>query len=82
MIQIQIDQRVEIMRDIPELGLHCGDVGVVCSTWFAPTTLYEVEFQQDAPSFRIRALLMPSQITTAVETHDQKLAGEQTWRHN
>jgi len=62
MTQIQVDQHVQVMHDIPELDLHCGDVGRVCSTWFTPTTAYEVEFQRNQPFGCVRALLMPNQI--------------------
>lgn len=63
MMQLHVDQRVQVMQDIPELELHRGDTGVVCSIWFAPASAYEVEFQQRPPSSRVRALLMPNQIT-------------------
>ncbi len=62
MTEIQVDQRVQLAQDIPELGLHCGDAGIVCSTWFSPATTYEVEFRRTMPDCWIRALLMPSQI--------------------
>ena len=39
-----VDDFVRLTRDIPELSLTCGSVGVVRSTWFAPTVAYEVEF--------------------------------------
>jgi len=60
---MQVDQRVQLMRDIPELGLHHGEVGLVCSTWFRPAAAYEVEFQQKMSHCLMRALLMPNQIT-------------------
>ena len=34
MPEIQVDQEVKLMQDIPELGLHRGEVAQVCSTWF------------------------------------------------
>jgi len=41
----EVNQSVRLIKDIPELGLHSGEVGVVRSKWFAPSTAYEVEFQ-------------------------------------
>ena len=56
---------VRLLTDIPELGLHTGAVGVVCSEWFAPTTAYEVEFQPAGFVHATRALLMSNQIQDA-----------------
>ena len=62
----QVDRSVRLVKDIPELGLRSGQVGVVCSTWFSPTPAYEVEFRalgrQQGPT---RALLMENQIQPA-----------------
>ncbi len=41
-----VDDFVRLTRDIPELSLNCGEVGVVRSTWFSPSVAYEVEFHQ------------------------------------
>jgi hypothetical protein len=62
MSQVKAEERVRLIQDVPELGLHRGDVGLVCSTWFEPSTAFEVEFQPHAVGCRVRALLMPSQI--------------------
>ena len=53
---------VRLVQDIPELGLRSGEVGTICSTWFAPTPAYEVEFQSQGLSYATRALLLSSQI--------------------
>jgi hypothetical protein len=63
MAGIQIDEHVQLVQDIPEMGLHRGEIGRVCSTWFEPATAYEVEFQREMPDCSIRALLMLKQIT-------------------
>ena len=57
-----VDDFVRLTTDIPELSLHRGDVGVVRSTWFAPTTAYEVEFHPVGFSSQTRALLLAEQV--------------------
>jgi hypothetical protein len=51
-----------LTRDVPELGLRCGEVGVICSTWFSPATAYEVEFGGAGTPEPTRALLFSDQI--------------------
>ena len=65
------NRSVRLIQDIPELGLRCGEVGVVCSTWFAPSTAYEVEFYPATGLSRAatRALLMENQIQAAEEAN-------------
>ena len=63
--QVEAEERVRLIRDVPELGLRRGDVGRVCSTWFEPNTAIEVEFQFGAVGGRVRALLMPDQFQKA-----------------
>lgn len=67
MRQPNVDDRVRLTRDIPELSLNRGVTGVVRSTWFAPWTAYEVEFQPDGAGFQTRALLMAEQVEVADE---------------
>jgi hypothetical protein len=62
MTEIRVDEQVQLTQDIPEVGLHCGEIGRVCSTWFGPATAYEVEFQREFPNCSVRALLMLKQI--------------------
>ena len=57
-----VDDFVRLTADIPELSLHRGDVGVVRSTWFSPTTAYEVEFHPVGFSSQTRALLLAEQV--------------------
>jgi uncharacterized protein DUF4926 len=66
MMFIELDELVELKQDIPDMGLHRGDVGLVCSTWFSPTTAYEVEFQPEQSAPGIRAWLVSSQIQKAI----------------
>jgi len=53
---------VRLMRDIPELALSKGEVGVVRSTWFAPSVAYEVEFHQIGNDYQTRCLLGDEQV--------------------
>ena len=62
MRQPHVDDFVRLTRDIPELALHRGEIGVVRSTWCAPTTAYEVEFHPIGMSSETRALLMAEQL--------------------
>jgi hypothetical protein len=58
-------ETVQLLQDLPELGLHRGDVGQLCSTWFDPNTAFEVEFEPRPVGSRVRALLRPNQIQRA-----------------
>ncbi len=57
-----IDDFVRLTQDIPELSLTRGSVGVVRSTWFAPTIAYEVEFHRIGHDYQTRALLLAEQV--------------------
>jgi hypothetical protein len=58
----QVDDRVRLTHDMPELALCRGTVGVVRSTWFAPTVAYEVEFRPMGLDVQTRALLLANQV--------------------
>ena len=62
MRQPHVDDFVRLVTDIPELSLNRGEVGVVRSTWFAPSVAYEVEFHRQGESHQTRALLMAEQV--------------------
>ena len=68
-----VDDFVRLTQDIPDLLLHRGQVGVVRSTWFAPSVAYEVEFHPIGLDQQTRALLMPEQ----VEVEDGSLFARQ-----
>lgn len=57
-----IDDYVRLTQDIPELSLKHGEIGVVRSTWFAPSVAYEVEFHQIGNDYQTRALLREEQV--------------------
>jgi hypothetical protein len=61
-MELIVDECVQLVQDIPELGLHRGELGLICSTWFSPSTAYEVQFERHAPECSVRVLLMCSQI--------------------
>ena len=56
--EIAPQSKVRLLRPIPELSLQGGEVGVVCSTWFAPVPADEVEFERMNEEFRPRALVL------------------------
>lgn len=62
MRQPLVDDFVRLTRDIPELSLQRGEVGVVRSTWFAPSVAYEVEFHPCGIDSETRALIMAEQL--------------------
>ncbi len=57
-----VDDFVRLTQDIPELALIRGEVGVVRSTWFAPSIAYEVEFHPIGLDHATRALLLADQV--------------------
>ena len=62
MRQPHVDDFVRLTQDIPELALVRGEVGVVRSTWFAPSVAYEVEFHPPGLDHATRALLLAEQV--------------------
>jgi len=58
----RVDDVVRLTQDIPELALNRGELGVVRSTWFAPSVAYEVEFQLIGNDYQTRALLLENQV--------------------
>jgi hypothetical protein len=57
-----IDDYVRLVKDIPELGLNRNEIGIVRSTWFAPSIAYEVEFHPVGQHHQTRALLLAEQV--------------------
>src|SRR3954466_7632394 len=62
MRQPSIDDFVRLTQDIPELGLARDEIGIVRSTWFAPSVAYEVEFHPRGQTHQTRALLLAAQV--------------------
>jgi hypothetical protein len=53
----ELNEKVRLIRGVPELSLESGSVGIVQSVWFAPTPAYEVEFRPVDGDYPIRALI-------------------------
>ena len=63
--QIMTKSPVRWLKDLPELSLHVGDIGIVCGSWHYPTIAYEVEFGEPGPSSRgTKVLLLDGQVET------------------
>ena len=65
----RVNDTVRLTHDLPHSELHQGDIGVVCSKWFAPRAAYEVEFrplEQDVP---LRTIVVDEQLV--VEEDDR-----------
>jgi hypothetical protein len=73
MCQPHVDDCVRLMRDIPELSLQRGQVGVVRSTWCAPYTAYEVEFHAVGLDSETRALVMAEELQLAESSGEESL---------
>ena len=56
------NESVRLIRELPELCLQPGTVGVVRSAWFYPTTAYEVEFPCRGRSLATRILLLEGEV--------------------
>jgi hypothetical protein len=52
-----LNDRVRLTEGIPNLWLDRGDIGVVASHWGSSPDFCEVEFQKNAGSFKVRALV-------------------------
>ena len=63
------NDQVRLVRDLPELSLRTGAIGVVRSTWFYPTTAFEVEFQPPGNRGGIghRLLLLEGEVVPVAE---------------
>ncbi len=62
MRQPVVNDLVRLLQDIPELSLHRGILGVVRSTWFAPSEAYEVEFESRGADYQTLGLLKAEQL--------------------
>jgi hypothetical protein len=74
MRQPKVDDHVRLTRGIPDLWLHQGESGIVCSTWLDPTVAFEVEFHTTDPDDVIRALVLGEQLELEEESLFEKLA--------
>ena len=60
MIDAACNQAVYLTKDLEELSLYRGAVGIVRGTWDYPNAAYEVEFKIDGSALRL--LLLQGQI--------------------
>ena len=59
------NETVRLARELPELKLSVGAVGIVRSAWFYPTTAYEVEFPGRGQGSGNRLLLLEAEVAPA-----------------
>jgi hypothetical protein len=59
-------ERVRLVRELPELGMDVGTVGVVRNAWFYPNTAYEVEFPAGGRGGRNRLLLLEDEVAPVI----------------
>ena len=76
MRQPKVDDHVRLTRGIPDLWLHQGESGIVCSTWLDPTVAFEVEFHTTDPDDVIRALVLGEQLELEEECEQLELEEE------
>jgi len=61
--QFSSSDSVRLVKELPELELQPGEIGIVRGKWEAPTLAYEVEFKyKDQP---LRVLLLDSHLKAA-----------------
>ena len=63
MRQFTNSEPVRLVKDLPELHLKPGQVGIVRNKWQHPTVAYEVEFQTVQPPLRV--LLLENHLAAA-----------------
>jgi hypothetical protein len=78
MRQLQTDDLVQLLEDLPDLCLRKGTSGVICAKWFMPKPVYEVEFQTSDGVIPLRALLLAEQLRVVETIPAPQTAGPQT----
>ncbi len=66
MLDTGCNQAVYLVKDLEELSLSRGAVGIVRSTWEYPNAAYEVEFETAGCTLRL--LLLPGQVISCEES--------------
>lgn len=74
MVSRVVTERIRLLVDLPEQQLERGDVGVVCSCWFTPHRMFEVEFVCRITGDPTRVLLSDEQFEIETESADRELA--------
>ena len=62
MSSLHVQDVVRLKRDVPDLWLKRGAVGVVQSSWFSPTGFFEIEFESCLGAHGVRVLLGVEQL--------------------
>ena len=57
-----VNDVVHLLRDVPELELRAGDIGVVVSIWHGPACRFEVEIRKPGEECPTRVVLVGSEI--------------------
>ena len=68
MRQPKVDDHVRLTQDIPNLWLHRGETGIICSRWSVPMPAFEVEFHTTDPHDVVRALVLREQLEVEEES--------------
>jgi hypothetical protein len=68
MRQPKVDDHVRLTQDMPDLWLHRGETGIICSRWSVPTPAFEVEFHTTDSHDVIRALVLGEQLEVEEES--------------
>ena len=64
-----VDDWVRLTRDIPELQLSAGELGIVRSMWCSPYLAFEVEFRPIGQSCETRCLLTDESVQVQEVAH-------------
>ena len=62
--QIMSNDQVRLVKDVPELALREGEVGIVRSSWYFPVVAFEVEFRRKDHRGAARVLLLEDYVQT------------------
>jgi hypothetical protein len=64
-----VDDWVRLTRDIPELELSAGELGIVRSMWCSPYLAFEVEFRPIGQTCETRCLLTDESVQVQEDVH-------------
>jgi hypothetical protein len=70
--EIHVSGVVRARHDIPQVGVRCGERGVVQSRWFEPYTAFEVEFRRGKLELPLRVILDGCDLEAADDEADEE----------